>query len=476
MEKHLLSKSTFIRGMQCQKSLYLHKKRPFLRDRISAEQLAKFKRGTDVGVIARDLYPGGIDMSPKSPSQYQLKVLETAQAMAQQQVQVIYEAVFQSDDVLIMLDILLRDGNQWKAIEVKSSLKLSETYFQDAALQYYVLKKAGVDISDFELMYIDSEYVLQDELQLDQLFKSQSVMEYAASKLDETAQKIALCKETLKEQKSPEIPIGLQCDTPYPCDFKGHCWKNVAPDAILYTDAIAAEQRFAYFHQNTLIDKSIIGSETANRLMAQINALKQNTFWLEAKSLTSLRNKFEKTQAVFLKMLYHQPAIPEAKGAKPYQAQPLAIAVYHFEEGKWHSLSAQLNNNPIDGQKNLGVINDILKRKKEIFIFNDQEFSLLKNYFFPETTTDLQITDLHGVLQSGQFFAANPKGLNPFDLAISVFHPDQKLPKNEVWMRKDFLEEAAEQKQSVLTQLEKYPKLMAALIEKLVKYSLDSDH
>ena len=179
MGKHLLSKSTFIRGMQCQKSLYLHKKRPFLRDKMSPEQLAKFRRGTDVGVLARDLFPGGIDMSPKSPSQYQLKREETENALHDPTVQVIYEAVVQFDDVLIMLDILVREGDKWKAIEVKSSLKISDTYLQDAALQYYVLKNAGIKMSDSSLLYVNADYTFDEELQLDQLFVSQSVIEYA---------------------------------------------------------------------------------------------------------------------------------------------------------------------------------------------------------------------------------------------------------------------------------------------------------
>jgi len=52
MEKHVLSKSTFIRGNQCLKSLYLNKKRPFLRDKLSPEQLEKFRRGHNVGFLA----------------------------------------------------------------------------------------------------------------------------------------------------------------------------------------------------------------------------------------------------------------------------------------------------------------------------------------------------------------------------------------------------------------------------------------
>ncbi len=76
MEKHILSKSTFIRGVQCLKSLYLNKKRPFLRDKLFAEQKAKYKRGWDIGLIAQELFPGGINLRPKSPFQYR-KAIET---------------------------------------------------------------------------------------------------------------------------------------------------------------------------------------------------------------------------------------------------------------------------------------------------------------------------------------------------------------------------------------------------------------
>ena len=67
---HILSKSTYIKGLQCEKALYMQKKHPYLRDKLSIEQRAKFQRGTDVGVLAHEVFPGGIDMSPYAPSQF----------------------------------------------------------------------------------------------------------------------------------------------------------------------------------------------------------------------------------------------------------------------------------------------------------------------------------------------------------------------------------------------------------------------
>lgn len=63
---HILSKSTFIKGEQCHKALYMYKKHPYLRDKLSVEQRAKFKRGIDVGILARTYFPNGINMTPST--------------------------------------------------------------------------------------------------------------------------------------------------------------------------------------------------------------------------------------------------------------------------------------------------------------------------------------------------------------------------------------------------------------------------
>ena len=169
---HILSKSTYIKGLQCEKALYMQKKHPYLRDKLSIEQRAKFQRGTDVGVLAHDYFPGGVDMSPNSPSQFPKKVQETMENLSNPEVKVMYEAVFQYNDTLIMLDMLVRDGERWLAVEVKSSLRLSDTYYNDAALQYYVLHGCGVPLSDFRLMYLNADYVKDGAIDVKELFTS----------------------------------------------------------------------------------------------------------------------------------------------------------------------------------------------------------------------------------------------------------------------------------------------------------------
>ena len=70
IETMKISKSSFIRGMQCEKSLFLHIFKPELRDEISESQQAIFDTGYSVGELAQQMFPGGIDGSRGDHSKY----------------------------------------------------------------------------------------------------------------------------------------------------------------------------------------------------------------------------------------------------------------------------------------------------------------------------------------------------------------------------------------------------------------------
>ncbi|MCJ7553550.1 MAG: DUF2779 domain-containing protein, partial [Ignavibacteriaceae bacterium] len=71
MSSYLLSKSSFIKGIQCEKQLYLYKHHYNWRDPISEEQQAVFSRGTNVGKLVQELFPGGIDLLPDNHFQFE---------------------------------------------------------------------------------------------------------------------------------------------------------------------------------------------------------------------------------------------------------------------------------------------------------------------------------------------------------------------------------------------------------------------
>ncbi len=320
----------------------MQKKHPYLRDKLSIEQRAKFQRGTDVGLLAHEVFPGGIDMSPNSPSQFPKKAQETWDNLSNPSVNVMYEAVFQYNDTLIMLDILVRDGDRWLAVEVKSSLRLSDTYYNDAALQYYVLKGCGVPLSDFRLMYLNGDYVKDGPIDVQQLFKMESVMEYVVDREGYVAKNVERLKAVVALPHAPLVDIGTQCNAPYPCDFQGHCWKHVPKNSFLFTTAIDDETLFHdYFNGVNTNAKMLQQLDPDSEETRQIEALETNSYYIDYKTLYSLSPQPKPKSVVYLNLLLNRPAVPELDGTKPYEEMILAFAL----QGK-HEQDAAIDSPP----------------------------------------------------------------------------------------------------------------------------------
>lgn len=325
-KKAILSKSTFIKGLQCPKALYLHKNRYFLRDPLSLEQLARFSRGTNVGVYAHNLFPGGVDASPKTHFQMAQSVVKTAGLIQQPDVNVIYEAAFEYEDVIVALDIMYRENGKWKAVEVKSSRGISDTYRWDAALQYYVITGSGIELEDFSIAYINQNYKRQGPVDAHGLFQMESLMDEVKQKQTEVGQKIQELKEVAQLKSSPPIPIGIHCNEPYPCDFQGHCWKRVSPDSVFLLEGIGEEQKFEWHHSG-------IGSVTdlpaevvkEKNLGLQVQSIMNNKVMVDKPALSAFLQTTG-TAGVFQPFVF-APVIPFFDHTSPYQPLPLGVGI-----------------------------------------------------------------------------------------------------------------------------------------------------
>ncbi len=83
MSKSRLSKSTFIRGLQCEKSLYLYKHHYRLKDPTPSSLQAVFDQGTNIGILAQKLFPNGADASPENHFKMVESVVKTQEFIVQ---------------------------------------------------------------------------------------------------------------------------------------------------------------------------------------------------------------------------------------------------------------------------------------------------------------------------------------------------------------------------------------------------------
>jgi hypothetical protein len=220
--KHILSKTTFLYGCQCQKRLWLHKFRSHLRSAPDAFTQARWKRGHDVGKDAQQLFPGGMDMTPASPSQYPKAVQATATAIADG-INVIYEATFQYRGVLIMLDILVRHADGWYGYEVKSSLDAKAIHIHDLALQSWVMWGAGLHLQKVHLIHLNPGYVRGNTLNRQELFSIRDLTDEVLTWQPMIGEQVERELSWLQSPDEPIIATGDHCWAPYACDFAAYC-------------------------------------------------------------------------------------------------------------------------------------------------------------------------------------------------------------------------------------------------------------
>ncbi len=333
---HTLSKSTFVRGCQCVKSLYLNKYHKEFQSSVSESQEAIFEQGKDVGLLARKLFPNGIDASPPNYFSYDESIKKTELAI-QKDERTIYEAAFLFDDVLAALDILVKDKDGWKAFEVKSSTEVKDTHILDAALQYYLILNSGISLKDIFIIHINNQYVRDEELEIEKLFLKKSILKEVLELQTFVSQKIAELKSVLKQKEIPDIEIGLQCNDPYPCDFIDYCWKKIPPYSVFDIANLRTTKKFELFNQG-IIQLADIPKDFA----LNANQWQQVDCEIEQKSIIDKPRIKEFTDGLiyplyFLDFETFQLAIPKFVNSRPYQQ-----LVFQYSLHKQKSKSSEL--------------------------------------------------------------------------------------------------------------------------------------
>ncbi|HWY37904.1 MAG TPA: DUF2779 domain-containing protein [Bacteroidia bacterium] len=323
-EKHLLSKTSFLKAVQCQKAFFLYKNHYNLKDPLSQEKQSVFNRGHKVGNLAQGLFANGIDVSPTSVFKYSDSVVRTKELIDNGQ-EVIYEAAFVFDSTLVAMDILVKRDGKWFAYEVKSSLKISQAYVMDASLQYYVIKNCLPELEDIALVTLNGEYVLGDGLDLHQLFKITSVKKDAEKNIDFIKHHILEAKKTHTANRLPDVKIGGHCFSPYECDFMGTCWKHMPKNNVFELGAISKKQSQAWFDAGITLINDIPVTELNDHTGRMVQSFIDNREIIEKEKLQSFFKKITYPLA-FLDMEFYTPAIPKYKGSKPFDLNPFLFS------------------------------------------------------------------------------------------------------------------------------------------------------
>jgi len=314
-----LSKSSFIRGLQCDKSLYLYKHHYKLKDPTPSSLQAVFDQGTSIGLLAQELFPYGVDASPENHYKMVESVGKTLDFISQGQT-IIYEATFLYDDVLAALDILVNDEDGWKAYEVKSSTKVSDTYVKDAAIQYYTIKNSGIDLKDISIVYINNQYVKNGEIDINELFMIESVYDQVLDFLPRIPNEVRRLKDVIESPDIPPVDIGPHCSDPYDCDFKGTCWKHIPEYSVFDISRLNKDKKFDLYKQGIIsLNQIDLGQTDLNpNQVLQVQSELSGSVHIDLNEIRNFTNGLN-YPLYFLDFETIGPAIPIYNGSRPYE-------------------------------------------------------------------------------------------------------------------------------------------------------------
>ncbi|MBI5884126.1 MAG: DUF2779 domain-containing protein [Elusimicrobia bacterium] len=325
--KNYLSKSQYIRGLQCPKALWLYRHNFELMRKTPASLQRIFAQGHAVGEIARQRFPGGILI--KADHRHTAEALEETAAALNSGASILYEAAFLADNTLVRTDILVKQGlDSWSLYEVKSAAEVKDIHIQDIAVQRHVAERTGLKVSSACLMHMNNRYTRKGSLELEKLFAIVNLTDETLFLKHGISVKLTELAKIVLSNREPPTGIGQWCSAPHDCDFYEHCWKDI-PDYSIYDLKHLSWEKLVELRQKGVMeirdipDGFPLSPQQALQLLAEKNQKAQINHAEISKHLRRLRYPLH-----FLDFETISPAIPPYDNSRPLEQLPFQASLH----------------------------------------------------------------------------------------------------------------------------------------------------
>ena len=331
MEKHTISKSQYVKGLQCPKALWLYRHRKDLVPEIDAQTQARFDTGDEIGALAMRYFGGGVEVVNKY---WDVNgAIKATEQFIKDGHDIIFEATAMHpiDGGYSRIDALKRvpDSDEWDLIEVKSSTSVKDYHFDDMGFQYHVFCGAGHKIRKCFMMVIDNGYIRNDGIDPKALFRLEDVSSQVLARQGEVDTVTKQLDDVLKQAEAPDASIGARCFAPFECGYKKHCWKHV-PDYSVY-DAFRKAEADEIALQHGVDLKNLPSDILPGGVKGQdVKSYLSGETIVDQSSIKSFLSQL-KYPLYFLDYETVFPAIPLFDGTHPYQQIPFQFSV-HIQE------------------------------------------------------------------------------------------------------------------------------------------------
>ncbi len=231
-----VSKTDFVRGLQCEKMLWLDAHAPEHKI-IPPEVQARLDAGNEFGDVAMGIFGAYVETTVyrEDGRLHFAAMLERTRELLENGEAVVCEGAFSWYGNYCAADILRKEENGYVLYEVKNTYSAREEFIADLGFQSLILRKCGVPLTARKL-------ILRGDTPAEEIPPSpyESKVEFLESKgflykiVDVTteakrAERLAservfeLGKLKKKDTPQPNIPTGAHCEKPYRCWYYEFC-------------------------------------------------------------------------------------------------------------------------------------------------------------------------------------------------------------------------------------------------------------
>jgi hypothetical protein len=356
--------------------------------------------------------------------------------------QVIYEAAFMFNEVLSIADIVVIEKGGMKVYEVKSSTSISETYLNDAALQYYVISGLGIRVKDFSIVYINNQYLRNGDLNLQELFITESVLELILPLQKSVKQNVDRFKKLLVRKKMPDIDIGEHCHNPYTCGFYDYCRKHIPEDSIFDFSGMHLSKKYELYNDGIINLKDVPEDYPLNKNNEiQLHVFRSGKPLIDNKAIKSFLSDLN-YPLYFMDFETFQPAVPLFDNSKPYQQIPFQYSVFIKKDKNSDAQHFEfLAESGIDPRKKfIESLLRVTKGKGDVLVYNKTfEITRLNEIArnFPEYADEIEklisrIKDLMIPFQKKYYYAPEMKGSFSIKAVLPALVPELSYDELEI--------------------------------------------
>lgn len=325
----LLSKSKIISGIQCHKKLWLetHVKQDILESHL-------FALGNRFGDFARTHYGDGANLDGKSNKDEIFN--RTNSALLDPKINVIYEAAFEFENVLVRVDVLKRDKDGWEMIEVKSSKEAKPHHLNDIASQAYVAMGCGLKLNLMKIAHINKNFLYKGDGDYSGLLVEIDVTDEVIKKL----QDVKTWVDDLLPIVQADTPMPIEsieqskCNSPHPCQFLPQCSAEMpklaeVPISILPTTGKRLEEQWAkkqIYDLRDLPDEALTNSR--HKIIQKVHT--SNIPYISCKMIEKVRALPE--PYYFMDFETVMQGVPLIPNTKPNDAVPFQWSVHFIKD------------------------------------------------------------------------------------------------------------------------------------------------